>query len=154
MKVTPAEALLIGPILGAASALLGAWLSPQIASRSEARRFRREKRTEVYVKWLQFTENLATWAFQPGADFAQTFLPKLHDMKAEIDLVCSHSVSATVQQYIDDLDPALEAIDQATRGLPNDPHQLAYVAGVTFGRTMEEPRGRVLNAMRKDLGFE
>jgi len=134
--------------------LLGAWLSPQIASRSEARRFRREKRTEVYVKWLQFTENLATWAFQPGADFAQTFLPKLHDMKAEIDLVCSHSVSATVQQYIDDLDPALEAIDQATRGLPNDPHQLAYVAGVTFGRTMEEPRGRVLNAMRKDLGFE
>ncbi len=120
MKVTPAEALLIGPILGAASALLGAWLSPQIASRSEARRFRREKRTEVYV----------------------------------IDLVCSHSVSATVQQYIDDLDPALEAIDQATRGLPNDPHQLAYVAGVTFGRTMEEPRGRVLNAMRKDLGFE
>jgi hypothetical protein len=75
-------------------------------------------------------------------------------MKAEIDLVSSRSVSVSVQQYIDELDSALTAVEQAVRGLPNDPHQLAYVAGVTFGRATEKPRSRVLNAMRKDLGFE
>jgi hypothetical protein len=51
MTVTPVETLLIAPILGAATALLGAWLSPQITARSEDRRFRRQKRTEVYVNW-------------------------------------------------------------------------------------------------------
>ncbi len=154
MKVTPAETLLVGPLLGAATALLGAWLGPLISSSSEERRFRRQCRTETYVRWLQFTENLGTMAFAPGADFAATFLPKLHDIKVEIDLVASRAVATAVQEYINVIDRGLSAAQQAIAGLPNDPNQLAYASGVAFGRAMEEPRGRVLEAMRRDLGFE
>jgi hypothetical protein len=153
MKITSAEILIVGPLLGAASALLGAWLGPLASANLEERRYRRQLRTEVYTKWLQFTENLATWALEPGADFVQTFLPKLHDMQAEVTLVSSRSVSRAMQDYIDRLDPGLEAVLQSTSGL-SDPHQIAYAAGVAFGRVMEEPRRKVLNAMRTDLGFE
>jgi hypothetical protein len=118
---------------------------PTIAPNLEARR-------TAYRNWLQFTENLGTWSFAPGADPAR-FLERLHDAKAELDLVASTPVLDAVQHYIDSLEVGLAAIQEATQGVTDRQDQM-HRAGAAFGRAMEEPDRRVRQAMRNDIGVD
>jgi hypothetical protein len=109
------------------------------------------QRRDAYRRWLQFTENWATWAFEPEASLPK-FIRELHDAKSALDLVASDSVNAAIQNYIDHLAIGMAAVEEATRGTATSEEQL-MASGAAFGRAMQPYRDKMLSAMREDVGI-
>jgi hypothetical protein len=143
-------AAVVGPITTLAGTLGGIGLTQRY---QHGRELRDAKRV-AYVRWVQFAENLGTWVFQPGADFG-AFLQGLHDRMAELDLVASPRVRQAVREYFDALGPVNEQIAAAAEQFdPRVPPQEHATAIGRIFRAMDPPRDRVLEAMRRDLGFK
>jgi hypothetical protein len=110
-----------------------------------------EKKQEAYRRWLQFTENVATWAYEPGADLSK-WMRQLHDTKAELDYVASPNVKRAMQEYIDNLDVGMAAFQQAA-SRTSDWDQQKLDGGAAFGQAMHHYRERMIQAMREDTGY-
>jgi hypothetical protein len=96
-------------------------------------------------------ENWGTWAFREGANPVE-FLTEVHNLMAEVDLVGSKAVRHAIGHYVGDLEKAMET-------MPTDPDENASVeeraamAGLAYGQAMAEARERVIQAMRRDIGY-
>jgi hypothetical protein len=110
-----------------------------------------DRKQEAYTRWLQFTENLMTWAYEPGADLS-TWMHQLHDTKAELDYVASPSVKRAVQEYIDNIPVGMAAFQQAASQTDNW-NQQKLDGGAAFGQAMNPYRERMIHAMREDTGY-
>ena len=111
---------------------------------------RREYVVEAYRDWLQFTKNWATWAFEPGAS-RDEFNRQLHDRKSALDLLANEEVRNAVQNYIDNLDLGLAAIDQ-TYDRAKDPWEQRIDIALAFAWAMRPFRDAMVEAMRKNIG--
>jgi hypothetical protein len=143
-------AAVVGPVTTLAGALGGVWLTQRYQRDQELR----DAKRAAYVRWVQFAENLGTWAFQPGAHFGD-FLQGLHDRMAELDLVASRKVRQAVQAYLDALGPVARQMNAAAGQLdPQVPPHEHATAMADIIRAMDPHREQVLEAMRQDLGFK
>lgn len=153
-EVSPEGLTVLSTLVTAAATLAGVAFGSRLQYGREERRELRSSRRLAYIGWLQFAENLGTWAFEPDADFA-TWNRRLKDTKVELELVASRRVNNVVQDYIDAIDDALMAIEntrtRASQAM--DPNGIDVV-GPVFADTMNERRQAVLNAMRKDMGIK
>src|SRR6266545_3550830 len=111
-----------------------------------------DKKQEAYTRWLQFTENIATWSYEPRADPA-TWRRELHDSKSAVDLVASPAVFQAVQAYIDNIGFGMDAVEHATAGI-TDLNEQGWTAGAVFGEAMRPYRDRMIQAMREDTGVD
>jgi hypothetical protein len=146
--MTGAEvAAIVGPITTLAGALGGVGLTLGYQRGRE----RRDAKREVYIRWVQFAENLPTWAFKPGFHFSD-FTQAIQDRIAELDLVASPKVRQAVREYVTALQPVQQrvvAIEQEVAEAA-DPQQQALAFAHAF-RAVNPQRDRVLDTMRKDL---
>lgn len=108
-----------------------------------------DERRNLYRRWLKFTENLGTWAYEPDAPSPAEHQRQLHDLMAEIDLLASSPVRAAVQDYIDHLPQALDALQSARSGGDLDSERNAV--GIAFGSAMRPYRDAMVAAMRDDI---
>jgi hypothetical protein len=143
-------AAVVGPVATLAGALGGVGLT----LRHQRGRERRDAKRDAYVRWVQFAENLPTWAFKPGVDFSD-FTQALQDRMAELDLVASARVRQAVRAYFDALGPVNEQVGAAAAKFDPQvsPQEQALEMADIF-RPMTPYRERVLKAMRRDLGIK
>src|SRR6266545_5300388 len=111
-----------------------------------------DAKQEAYTRWLQFTENIATWSYEPGAD-AATWRRELHDVKSAVDLVASPAVAREVQIFIDNIGLGMDAVERAITEV-TDLNEAGWVSGVAFGQAMRPYRERMIQAMREDTGLD
>lgn len=144
----------VAAIVGSCTTLLAGFGGVWVTQRFAVGRELREAKRSVYVRWIQFAENIGIWAFQPGAHFGD-FLERLHNAKSELDLVGSRRITDAVQQYLDALDTVNEEIQRRVEELGPEvpPQQQVVVIGQVF-RKLEPHRRHVLTAMKHDLGYE
>jgi len=139
-------------VLPPVSALGGVWLTSRLQAEREARAELRRIKREVYVRWLQFTENAGTWAFA-GTPWSE-WQRQLHDLQAQLDLVASDAVRAAIRGYFDRLPAAAAALEVVAQQQDLSEQEAASAMGVVYGTTMEPHRENVLQVMRQELGIE
>jgi hypothetical protein len=109
-----------------------------------------DRRRGLYLKWLGFTENLATWAYEPNAD-PSGWMRQLHGIKVELDLLASPAVLDAVQDYINHLGEGEMALLEA-QGHARDVNEQKWLGSAAFGQAMRPYRDRMVDAMRADVG--
>lgn len=140
-------------VVGVLSTLAGVWLTSHLEGEREKRRALRASRTDVYLRWLRWSQKAMTWALQ-GRDGQQRY-EEHQDLRVEIDLVASRGVRDALDAYSRESVKGATMVGEALQAsLPNSGYseeEAVMRADTEYAEFMSEPRSVVLEAMRADL---